>query len=427
MIRVRGRVVAAGEGACEAEVPRCALGASVTIEARGGTRGGIVTAVRDGRVRIAPLDGSDGIRAGDEVLVAEGEPCVELGVAALGRVVDARGAPLDGGASIRGPLLPLRAPAPGALAKAGAPPRACWTGVRAIDALATLARGQRIGIFGPAGAGKSTLLQSIVRHARVDAVVLALIGERGREVEGWLAALGEARPRATVVCATADEPAALRARAPLAAMAQAEYLRGHGLHVLLVMDSLARYCTALRELAAANGETTALRGYPPSAFAALGRLLERAGACGEGAVTAVCSVLVEGDDDREPVADAARALLDGHLILSRRIAERGRFPALDVRASCSRLFPTVASPEQRRQAAAVLAALAALEESSDLRAVGAYRPGGDHALDAAIAAEPALEAFLRQGEAPQPPPATLAGLAQLAAALCRIEIDEGVP
>ncbi|TAM92440.1 FliI/YscN family ATPase [bacterium] len=421
--RARGRITAAGVGAYEAELPAATVGSGVEVAAAAGRREGIVTAVRGNIARIAPLDAAEGVRVGDGVTMAGYPASVALGMAALGRTVDARGVPIDGGPEIVGRWLVLEGPAPAPLLRDAAP-RPCWTGVRAIDGLATLARGQRIGVFGGAGVGKSTLLQGIVRHARADALVVALIGERGREVAGWLDALGAARARTTVVCATADQPPALRARAPLAAMAQAEYLRRRGLHVVLIVDSLARYCAALREMAAANGETTASRGYPPSAFAALGRLLERAGCEGAGAVTAVCSVLVEGDDDREPVADAARALLDGHLILSRRVAQAGRFPALDLLASCSRLFGDVAQSGHAADAAAVRRALAALEASRDLRAVGAYRPGSDPFHDAAIAAEEAINVFLSQGGEASSPDETLAWLAQLAAGLCRIE--EGV-
>ncbi|MDE2573053.1 MAG: hypothetical protein KGM44_11100 [bacterium] len=418
--RARGSVAAAGAGALEAEVPHAIVGAAVEIQTRGGRRCGLVTAMRGTRVRIAPLDDAAGVAAGDVVYVDTDAPSVRLGMTALGRVLDAHGRALDGGEELHGPALPME-PAASRRLVAGTADSPCWTGVRAIDALATLARGQRIGIFGGAGVGKSTLLQTIAANARADALVVALIGERGREIAGWQEALGDARGRTAIICATADAPAAVRARAPLTAMAQAEYLRALGLHVLLVVDSLARYCAALRELAATNGETTALRGYPPSAFAALGRLLERAGAGAEGAITAICSVLVEGDDEREPVADAARALLDGHLILSRRVAESGRFPALDPRASCSRLFSAVASPRHRADAAVLRRALAALEEARDLRAVGAYRRGADGLLDAAVAAEEGIEAFLRQDGEPSSPDQTLAVLAQLAGGLCRSE------
>ncbi|TAM62482.1 hypothetical protein EPN52_00050 [bacterium] len=419
-VRAHGCISAAGVGSYEARLPAVGVGCGVVIAAADGAREGIVTAVRHECVRIAPLDDAHGVRAGAAVTAQLQAPEVVLGVAALGRAVDARGAPIDGGPPVRGRRLPLERVPPPPLSR-GNSARPCWTGVRAIDALMTLARGQRVGIFGAAGVGKSTLLQGIVRYARADATVVALIGERGREVSGWLEALGEARARTTLICATADQPPALRARAPLAAMAQAEDLRRHGLHVVLIVDSLARYCAALRELAAANGETTALRGHPPSSFAALGRLLERAGCEGAGAITAICSVLVEGDDEREPVADAARALLDGHLVLSRRLAEAGRFPALDPLASCSRLFAEVAEAGHARAAAVLRRALAALEGARDLRAVGAYVPGGDPLLDSAVAAEGDIEAFLRQGAEASPRGYTLTRLAQLAAELCRTE------
>jgi len=420
IVRARGRIVAVGDGAYEAELPAAPIGAAVEIVGSKTRSGGVVTEARGVRARIAPLDAAKGIRVGDSVIVDGGAPTVALGVAALGRAVDAHGCPIDGGPPLHGRPLPLEANAPPPLTR-GRIIRPCWTGVRAIDALATLARGQRVGIFGGAGVGKSSLLHAIVDNVEADAVVVALIGERGREAQGWLERLQASLARTTVVCATANEPPALRARAPLVAMAQAEYLRARGLHVVLIVDSLARYCAALRELAAANGETTALRGYPPSAFAALGRLLERAGASSRGAVTAICSVLVEGDDDREPVADATRALLDGHLTLSRRIAEAGRFPALDVLASCSRLFSEVAAPGHAADAAVVRRALAALEATRDLRSVGAYVAGSDPVVDAAVVAEPAIEAFLRQMDDASEPDETLRRLAQLAAALCRIE------
>jgi ATP synthase in type III secretion protein N len=286
--------------------------------------------------------------------------------------------------------------------------RPLWTGVRCIDALLTIGRGARLGIFGAPGAGKSTLLESIVAGARADAIVVGLVGERGREAQRWLAARDA---RTTVICATSDRSAKERVRAGESTMAHAQALAQRGLHVLVLFDSLARYANALREFAVTGGESVGRGGYPPSVFARLARLVERAGAFRSGSITMIASVLNDGDD-RDPVSESARSLLDGHVQLSPKLAQAGCFPAIDVLASASRTMDAVVDAEHLCAARAVRAALARLSECADARSLG-LEPS-DPAARAAIAAEPALEALLRQGRDPADPRRTLELLRQTA-------------
>jgi ATP synthase in type III secretion protein N len=320
-----------------------------------------------------------------------------LGTALLGRAVDAS-------CAIHGAI-----DAPAALpSQRAAIDRPLWTGVRCIDALLTIGRGARVGIFGAPGAGKSTLLETIVRGTRADAVVVALAGERGREARRWIDDLDG---RTSIVCATSDRPAEERVRAASLAMAQACALAARGLHVLLVLDSLARVAYALREAAVTRGESVGRGGYPPSVFASLAQLVERAGAFPQGSVTMLATVLNDGDD-RDPVSESARSLLDGHIQLSPALAQSGRFPAIDVPASASRTMSAVVTAEHAAAAASVRAALAALARSEDARALG-LEPA-DPLTRSAVAAEPQLERLLRQGPEPVPPSAALAVLAQTA-------------
>jgi type III secretion protein N (ATPase) len=333
--------------------------------------------------------------------------CAMLGTAAFGRALDARGAPLDGFGPVEGVC--VRVGAPAALpAQRSAIVEPLWTGVRCIDALMTIGRGARIGIFGAPGAGKSTLLETIVRGARADAVAIGLVGERGREAARWIAARDE---RTTVICATSDRPAHERARAAELLMAHACALAARGLHVLAVLDSLARYVNALRELAVHRGESVGRGGYPPSVFARTAQLVERAGAFCAGSVTLIATVLNDGDD-RDPVSENARSLLDGHLQLSPRLAQAGRFPAIDVLASASRTMDSVACAQHRRAASLVRAALARLERCEDARSLG-IEPA-DPQTKVAIAAEGAIERLLRQGPLPVPVSRALAALHQTA-------------
>ncbi|MBV8375360.1 MAG: EscN/YscN/HrcN family type III secretion system ATPase [Candidatus Eremiobacteraeota bacterium] len=314
---------------------------------------------------------------------------IALGACAWGRAIDANGAPLDAAPPLRGRRVSVRlsVPHPSSRSEVSEP---FWSGVRAIDGLLTFGRGARIGIFGSPGAGKSVLLETIVEASAVDAVVVGLVGERGREAQRWISRCDR---RTTIVCATSDRGAQERVRAAVVAASQANALRERGLDVLFVLDSLARFATALRERAVATGERTGRAGFPPSVFAEMAHLVEVAGALRRGSITLVASVLNDGDD-RDPVSEAARSLLDGHITLSLRLAQEGRFPAIDVPASASRTMTAVVNAEHLRAAAAVRSALAALERTSDARELG-IEPS-DRSVLAAIDAQEALEAFLRQ-------------------------------
>ena len=323
-----------------------------------------------------------------------------LGDGLLGRVVDAQGMPVDG----RGPLeharsRPIRGRPINAMHRTPiTTPLA--TGVRAIDTLLTVGRGQRLGLFAGAGVGKSVLMGMMARHTEADVIVVGLIGERGREVREFIDdILGSgARERAAVVVAPADEPALMKLQAAHYATAIAEHFRAQGLRVLLLMDSLTRYAMALREIALAIGEPPATRGYPPSVFARLPELIERAGNGdhGQGSITAFYTVLIEGDDPNDPVGDAARSFLDGHVVLSRDLAEAGHFPAIDIERSISRVMTAIVAPQRLAAARALRAAWGRWQRNRDLVTLGAYASGNDPALDRALAAQPAMQAFLCQ-------------------------------
>ncbi len=332
---------------------------------------------------------------------------IALGTCALGRALDARGAALDGGPPLRGRRvsLELHSPAPNERSPVATP---LPTGIRVIDGLLTIGRGARVGIFGPPGSGKTSLIESIAGACEADAVVVALVGERGREAQQWI----ERRDRrTTIICATSDRCALERIAAARVAVAHAAALRERGLHVLLVIDSLARCAAALREIGIAAGESSGRGGYPPSVFANLARLVEVAGVLKAGSMTLVATVIEDGDD-RDPVSEAARALLDGHITLSRRLAEAGRFPAVNVLASASRTMQAVADSAHLRAALAVRRAIALLDSIADARALG-FAAESEPAR-VAIAAEPALEAFTRQHDGCEQYAATLLRLRELA-------------
>ncbi|MBK8977798.1 MAG: FliI/YscN family ATPase [Planctomycetes bacterium] len=341
-----------------------------------------------------------GVRPGARV-IAGGEPLgVPCSEALLGRVIDPLGRPLDGGPPLAAPRIALVADAPGPLERRPIT-EPFETGVSAIDALLTLGRGQRVGVFAGSGVGKSTLLGTLARCGRADVNVIVLVGERGREVGEFLTdVLGaDGLRRSVVVVATGDAAPMLRRACAFAGIAVAEWFRDRGADVLLTMDSITRFAGAVREIGLAAGEPAALRGYPPSLFAELPRLVERLGSAARGSITAVLTVLVEGDDLAEPVSDALRGHLDGHIVLDRAIAARGRYPAIDLLQSLSRLMPKLVDGEHLAAATAVRRALAVLEDARDLVQVGAYRAGSDPELDAALAARPALDALLAQGAA----------------------------
>jgi flagellum-specific ATP synthase len=374
-----------------------ALGQLVDMEPGGGAPSvrGEVVGFDGEEALVMPFGDLQGLGARTAVFPAE--PCLEVpvGERVLGRVMDGTGKFRDGGPTSPDlPRRPVRAEGPDAVAR---PPvtRPLPLGVRVLDSVLTCAEGGRLGLFAAAGVGKSVLLGMVARHARVDAVVLCLVGERGREVNDLLAQVRS--PHVACVVATAADPPLARARAPLVAQAVAESLRDEGRHVLLLMDSLTRYAQALREIGLARGEAPAARGYPPSALAGLAPLLERAGPTERGTITGLYTVLVEGDDPDEPVADAARSFLDGHIELSRRLARAGLYPAVDPAASISRLQEKVVAPDAYARAVRFRALWAAYEEGRDLIQVGAYRPGSDPRLDEAVQRRQVFEDLVAQG------------------------------
>ncbi len=356
--------------------------------------------MKDGKVLLMPYGDLRGIAAGSEV-IATGRPAgIPIGDALLGRVIDAFGRPLDGKPlQVAGAQSHFRLEPHNPLSRSRIR-EVMETGVRCIDCLLTLGKGQRVGIFSGSGVGKSTLLGMIARNVKSDVNVIALIGERGREVLEFIERnLGaEGLRRSVVVVATSDQPALTRCRAAYSATAIAEHFRDQGKDVLLIMDSMTRFAMAQREIGLSVGEPPTARGYTPSVFAALPRLLERGGTSeGKGATTAIYTVLVEGDDLNDPIADSMRATLDGHIVLSRDLANHGHYPAIDLLNSVSRLLPDLASAEERELAQQTVAALSAHAKSRDLIDVGAYRTGSNPELDAALRIMPDLERFLRQG------------------------------
>lgn len=392
---------------------RVGIGDAVRIERGGATteigmppfdpRGSILAEVvgfdRDG-IRLLPYEEPVGIGYRARVAVEPDLPTVAPDERWLGRVLDALADPLDGRGALPqgGRAYPIRAPALEAQRRSLLGPRLSL-GVRALDLFVPCRAGQRLGIFAGSGVGKSTLLAMIARRTTADALVIGLVGERGRELNELLEnGLGpEARARSTVVVATSDQPAMMRRRAAYLAVTIAEALRDRGLSVLLLIDSVTRFAAALREIYLAAGEPPTSKGYPPGVFAELPRLLERAGPGeGTGSVTALVSVLVEGDDLNDPIADSVRGILDGHVVLDRRIAEAGRFPAIDVLKSVSRVAPGCYEPAERAAVTRARALLARWAEMAELVQLGAYRPGSDPELDQAIRIRPALEALLTQ-------------------------------
>ncbi|MDB4928587.1 MAG: Flagellum-specific synthase FliI, partial [Myxococcaceae bacterium] len=349
---------------------------------------------------LLPLGHARGLGAGDRVRRTGAALTVACGGGLRGRVLDGLGEPIDGAGAVAGETTArgVDADPPDALTRRRVR-EVLPLGVRVIDGLLTVAAGQRVGLFAGSGVGKSALLGQVVRRASADVVVVALVGERGREVrEFWEDHVGDAQRRAVLVVATSDEPALVRLRAAFTATTVAEHFRDAGARVLLVMDSLTRVARAQREVGLAAGEPGVRRGLPPSVFALLPRLLERAGpGAGAGTITALYTVLVEGGDLDEPIADEVRGLLDGHVVLDRAIAARGRYPAVDVLASASRVMDAVVDEGHRAAAQRVRALLAAYEQRRDLIALGAYRAGTEATTDEAVARLPALEAFLRQG------------------------------
>ncbi len=404
----------------EATGPAGALGdlCRLRVARRGTSVLAEIVGFRDDRLLLMPLGDMEGVAPGAEVTLLGHPLTAPAGEGLLGRVLDGVGRPIDGRGRLEAPhTVPTRSLPPDPLARRRVS-RPLATGVRAVDGLLTIGLGQRIGIFAGSGVGKSTLLGMIARRTEADVNVIGLIGERGREVREFIERdLGpEGLRRSVLVVATSDAPPQIRRQAAFTATAIAEWFRDQGRRVLLMMDSLTRFATAQREVGLAIGEPPATRGYTPSVFALLPRLLERAGTSpGHGAITGLYTILVEGDDHNEPIADTARSILDGHIVLSRELAERGHYPAIDVLASVSRCMPDVVEGRHLEAAQVLRALVAARREVEPLLALGAYRAGSVPRADRAIKLWPEIEAYLRQGvEDASDPETTVARLTTLA-------------
>jgi flagellum-specific ATP synthase len=402
----------------ESKGPEAAIGDFCEILTRAGrvirTQ---VIGFREGHVLSMPLEETDGLHLGDPISARQEDARMEAGPQLLGRVIDGFGKPLDDGGPITGgqPYNLYAAP-PGPLDREPIS-ETLATGIRTIDSLLTCGKGQRIGIFGGSGVGKSTLLGAMARSSSADVSVIALIGERNREVRDFIEQeLGpEGLKKSVLVVATSDRPAPLRIRAAFVALAVAEYFRDQGKDVLLVMDSVTRLAMAQREIGLAAGEPPSQKGYTPSVFNLLPKIFERAGRFRKGSITGFFTVLVEGDDFNEPICDAVRAILDGHIVLSRELGAAGHYPAIDVLQSVSRLAPRLCTPEQKEAASKIREAMALHARSEDLINLGAYASGANPKLDAAIRLRPLLLDFLKQDSQEQAPfDKTMAGLSELA-------------
>jgi flagellum-specific ATP synthase len=394
----QGRVTKVLGQIIESEGPVCSVGEACSIiTADRQTYAGEIVGFRGSTILSMPLLKPAGIRYGDQILTWGARAALRVGNGLLGRVIDASGVPLDQHGSYHAvEEWPIDGTAPRALDRVPIrEPLSC--GIRAIDGLITCGRGQRLGIFGGSGVGKSTLIGMMARNTAADVTVLALVGERGREVNEFLETLGEeGRRKAVVVVSTSDESPVLRLRAAMAATAIGEYFSSQGKHVLLVVDSLTRFAMAQREIGLAAGEPPTAKGYTPSVWSLLARLVERAGQFAEGSITAFYTVLMEGDDQQDPLVDAVRSLLDGHIVLDRKLAMQNHYPPISILDSLSRLMPAVASADHLRRAGILRRLLASYARSEDLIRVGAYQKGADPTLDKAIEVLPVINGILQQ-------------------------------
>jgi flagellum-specific ATP synthase len=374
-----------------------AIGDLVWLTGRDGRVPAEVVAVREDTLVVMPYGQLDGLAPDAPVEAAGSRFQLQAGPGLVGRVLDGLGRPIDGLGPVAGEWVDLDAPVPHPMRR-GRIETQLPLGVRACDTMLTCGRGQRVGIFAGSGVGKSTLLGMMARGTSADVIVVGLVGERGREVREFLEDdLGPAgRERSCVVVATSDEPPLVRLRAAFTATRIAEYFRDQGADVLLLVDSLTRFAMAQREVGLAAGEPPATRGYPPSVFAMMPRLLERAGPGETGTITGLYTVLVEGDDLSEPVTDHARSILDGHIVLSRRLAAAGHYPTIDVLESVSRLVGKICPPDQRQLAGRLRRLMSAWVEAKDLVEIGAYAPGTNPDVDEALAKRDAIEDFLCQ-------------------------------
>jgi type III secretion protein N (ATPase) len=397
-VEAAGRVRAIVGLAIRAAVPGARLGELVEIVRRGlPPLPAEVVGFELDDVMLVPLGAADGIGPDDPVRASGAAHEIVVGSALLGRVLDGLGQPIDRGPPLVGDRYAVMRDPPHPMTRARIE-RPMPLGIRTLDGLLTTGEGQRVGLFAGSGVGKSTLLGQIARQAEADVFVACLIGERGREVREFLEdSLGPSgRARGVVVCATSDAPAMVRKKSAYVATAIAEFFRDQGKRVVLLLDSVTRFARAGREVGLSAGEPPARRGYPPSVFAELPRLLERSGNAERGSITAFYTVLVEGGDMEEPIADEVRGILDGHVVLDRALAARGRFPAIDPLVSLSRVMDGIVTPEHRDAAARLRAALALYESKRDLVTLGAYKKGSDPKLDQVLSRIEPIEAFLKQ-------------------------------
>lgn len=399
-VRYSGKVTKVVGLTIESEGPETHVGALCMVRARGNKSVlAEVVGFRDKSVLLMPIGDMSGIGPGSSVVACDRSLEVGVGQGLLGRVLDGLGRPMDG----LGPLdiekyYPVESMPPNPMTR----PRIHQVlplGVKCIDGLLTVGKGQRLGIFAGSGVGKSTLLGMIARNTKADINVIALIGERGREVRDFLERdlMAEGLKRSVVVIATSDQPALIRLKGALVATAIAEYFRDCGKDVLLLMDSLTRFSMAQREIGLAVGEPPVSRGYTPSVYAIMPKLLERAGTSEKGSVTGLYSVLVDGDDMNEPITDTARGILDGHIVLSRQMAHRNHYPAIDVLGSISRVMSDITDDDHKTNAGELRNALAVYRDAEDLINVGAYVKGSNPAIDKAIALNEPISKFLTQG------------------------------
>ena len=397
--RWRGQVLESVGQTIESAGPLASVGECCEIQDQyGRAHLAEVIGFRGSNLLSMPVESTAGIRFGNLVSALGVHPQIEVGPALMGRVLNALGEPIDEGrppavsqampleGAVRPPLdrVPIRTP--------------LGTGIRVLDALLTVGRGQRVGIFGGSGVGKSTLIGMMTRNTEADVTVVGLVGERGREVGEFLEdSLGvEGRKRSVVVVSTSDQSPLMRMRAALSATTIAEYFAAQGKHVLLVLDSLTRFAMAAREIGLAAGEPPTNKGYTPSVFSRLAKLVERTGQFRVGSITAFYTVLMEGDDQHDPIVDAVRSLLDGHVVLSRALAAEGWYPPIEVLDSISRLMPSVTQPAHREHAALMRRLMAVYARSEDLVRIGAYKPGSDPDLDRALRARGAMRTFMTQ-------------------------------
>jgi flagellum-specific ATP synthase len=414
-VRRTGRVRRIFATHIEADGPALSLGALCRIDSRdaAGTAGFLAEVVHVDResITLAPFDDKANTFPGAKVEAVNSTDQVPVGETFLGRAIDPLGRPIDGGTLPASAVTRALHAKPLSPLDRSSPREALETGLRAVDGLLPLAKGQRVGIFAPAGVGKTSLITQIATHVKADVVIVALIGERGREVEAlWSGLAADIKARTTLVAATADQPATLRVRAGHYALSLAEHWRDNGMHVLLLLDSVTRLAMAMREIGLAAGEPPTVRAYTPNVFASMPRIVERAGAVRTGgAISAIMTVLSETEDIDDPLCEMMKSLLDGHILLSRALAEQGHFPAIDVNRSVSRQSAALLSPHDLQRVRHVTGLISAFEQSRMMRQAGLYVQGSDPQIDEAVAKHPRITSFLQQRLGERAAPSELRG------------------